>query len=317
MSQQDLTSQPESKKLSKRNAVELAEPVKERAEKARARARQKVTAQDVLNRRAQKAAQRTATAQEHRGKRSRRFRTGTAIAVLLVAGVTVLVTSRITAQAAQERVAGEAHIQKLRDGLTHLEELTGTKSNQPRHAETQVENMRTMLEKVHDLATKVAGLQNKFPKLIAANPEEPGNGAVSKGFLDTLEHRKTLAPFFSTGTYLLSDQVAYSPTSIFALTTDQIDPRLQWYDRALGNGGYTWSVVSVVGSKANDTSKLDVTWLAQDDKSAGLLAWARALWSRDVEAFVSLTVGTTAYGDQQNATKSPTPSSAPTTETGQ
>src|SRR6218665_4130819 len=97
MSQQDLTSQPESKKLSTRNAVELAEPVKECAEKARARERQKVTAQDVINRLAQKAAQRTATAQEHRGKRSRRFRTGTAIAVLLVARVTVLVTSRITA----------------------------------------------------------------------------------------------------------------------------------------------------------------------------------------------------------------------------
>lgn len=77
---------------------------------------------------------------------------------------------------------------------------------------------------------------------------------------------------------------------------------MQWYERRADAGSYSWNVVSVVGSEALDVSQVDVVWLAQDDATGELLAWATGSWSRDAEAFTKLTVGTTAYGDAQSAT---------------
>jgi hypothetical protein len=154
---------------------------------------------------------------------------------------------------------------------------------------------------VRGKAGEIAALQNEFQALLAASPEDTGNGAPSKGYMDAVEHRKTMAPFFAEGTYMLTDELAYSATSIFPLNATQIDPRLQWYERQLDKGGYSWDVVSVTGNASGDVSKTDVTWLAQDDETGDLLAWASASWSTDVEAFVSLTVGTTSLGDHQNA----------------
>lgn len=306
MEEQTLTrdSGVEDKPLGERTAAELVAPLKERAAQAHERARHKVTAEDVLRRqqeRAAKRATRATTDGEHKQKRAATARTGLGIALLVATGVTLVLHSVATANASQERAADEALIQELRENAAYFESLVEVAEGEPIDLQAQIQDVASTIEQARLAATEVAALQNRFAALLAADPESSGNGAPSQGFLNAVEHRRTLEPYFAGSTMLLDEAIVYTPTSTFPLASNQIDPRLQWYERALVGGSYTWSVVSATGSEAGDVSKVDIVWLAQDDATGELLAWASGSWSRDVKAFVSLTVGTTAYGDKQSA----------------
>lgn len=169
----------EGKPLRERDAGELTAPIKERAERASARAKQKVTAEDLVRRHEERAERRARDAQERREKRAGWVRTGTGIALLLTAGVTLFVTNGVRVQSAATEAENHAVITEMRDEIAYLEQLTGAEDGEDVDQAPQVEDVQATLDKVRTIATEVADLQNQFSQIVAADPVDPGNGAPS------------------------------------------------------------------------------------------------------------------------------------------
>lgn len=298
----------EDKALRDYAADDIKAPFERRRTRAQERAQHKVTADEILAKRALKASKAqdpdSPAARKRRETRGSRMRIGTGVVLLVATGICVSAATGVANQSQRDQAVNEALIEQMAAEAGESPsgddtEVTGTDQVTPAQVQAHLDQVRAV-------GGEVAASQDQFDTLLAANPDESGNGAPSQGFLDGVEHREDLVQYFDAGTYLLADDEIYSPSSLFALGTDEIDPRTQWYERASGLGSNAWSVAAVLVSDSGDSSRVDVTWLNQDTETSDLLAWATGTWSDDAGAFISLTVGTTAVGDQQNALTSVT-----------
>lgn len=279
--------------LRSRSAEQLVAPAKARAAAARARSSRKVTAQEILARREAKAAARQRSAHADRA--------GTVALVLgfsmlLGAGATLTMTQQAETAAARASADNARITALLRAEVARLSQAVG-----PDATEDAVVAARATLAEVRDVAQRVADEQNEFATLLAANPEEEGNGAPSKGYLDGVENRRDLVEFFDEATFVVPEAEIFTPTSLFTIDADQVDPRLAWYTRDLDAGEARWEVASVRAGEGESASAMQVMWLCRDEASGELLAWARATWSSERAVFDSLTVGTTSIGDRTDA----------------
>jgi len=286
--------------LRERTGEELAQPFKDRAQQSRERRKKRVTSQDILaQREAKRLDSETKTATD--AKRGSRVRIGSGVALLVLAGASIVTAQSMSDQGQHVGAENAAVIQSLNSQIAALSSATGegeVNAGQAPKAQSQIDAARTR-------AVQVAEGQNEFAALLAANPEDPGNGAPSQGFVDAVAHRADMAEYFTEATFVIDDEELYSTTSHLTLDPDEIDPRMQWYERSLASGNYTWDVASVELNKDGLTT--DVTWLAQDSATDDLLAWATGTFSGDADTFITLTVGTTALGDESSALNALTP----------
>jgi len=232
-------------------------------------------------------------------KKTIRLSVGVGIALTVVAGACVAVTNMNSEQTQQ---VSAANTQKIEELTAHVNYLEGPGTSTNATALQAAKTAEAELNGVREKANEVASLQNGFATLLTAHQASPGNGAPSQGFLDSVKHRATLAPYFSPGTYLLDAAGIASQGSDLGLASGQIDPRLPWYQAKPEASTCSWEAVSVTPSAGGSPSLTDVTWLCRDSKTDDLLAWASGSWSKGVKAFVSLTVGSTSLGDQRSIT---------------
>jgi len=148
--------------------------------------------------------------------------------VLLIGAVAGMMMATIHARdAAEEALRDEQHIQELQaqlDSLGVLEDdvsigdIAGTEDatapvSTPDDLAQTAREIADEVATVRQEAEAVAVLQNRFAQLTQANPETPGNGAPSQGFLDAVHHRATLTPYFGclmTQSYSYPDHVLIS-----------------------------------------------------------------------------------------------------------
>ncbi|MDP9903204.1 hypothetical protein [Arthrobacter bambusae] len=237
--------------------------------------------------------------QKGRPKKTIRLSVEIGIALIVVAGACVAATNVNSDQTQQ---VSAANAQKIEELTAHVNYLEATGASAKDSGLQAAKTAEAELNGVREKANEVASLQNEFTTLLAAHPANPGNGAPSQGFLDSVKHRAKLAPYFSPGTYLLDAAGIASQGSDLGLASGQIDPRLPWYQGKLEAGVCSWEAVSVTPNAGGSPSLTDVTWLCRDSKTDDLLAWASGSWSKDIKAFVSLKVGTTSLGDQRSTT---------------
>ncbi|MDN6373927.1 MAG: hypothetical protein L0K12_13560, partial [Brevibacterium aurantiacum] len=88
------------------------------------------------------------------------------------------------------------------------------------------------LEAARGKAKEVVDLQNEFQSLLADGNDEkdPGNGKPKDSFIQSAEHRESLAPYFDAESFVIEDDtIAYNAGSDIPFTETEIDPRFQWY----------------------------------------------------------------------------------------
>ncbi|MFJ5071296.1 hypothetical protein ACIQC7_33245 [Kitasatospora sp. NPDC088556] len=162
-------------------------------------------------------------------------------------------------------------------------------------------------------AKKVASGEQTFATLYhqAGVQPSPNNGVPNQATLEIIKHRRDMAPLFSESSFLVSDEEAYSTSSLTPFdATTEIDPRHAWYIRYDGQNAaapstYAWKVETVMpdlsakdGSVATNQAK--VVWLCRDTESSEVLAWASARYVHNgtTGAFDRLALVVTATGAQ-------------------
>ncbi|ROR75969.1 hypothetical protein SAMN06295974_3696 [Plantibacter flavus] len=158
-------------------------------------------------------------------------------------------------------------------------------------------------------AEVVAALQQGFADILyRGNGETTANGAPSAAFLESVEHRRQLAPYFVAKALIADDALAYAPGSALPFGDGEIDPRFPWYtDVEPGSNGRiiadpstsSWSVAAVVSS--GTPGVIEVTWLDTRTETGELLAWATASYYADSGAFGGLVTGQTTIGERGSA----------------
>lgn len=225
-------------------------------------------------------------------------------ALLLVSGGFAL-GIRSTDSWAQDQVSQNTQQAAQLDDQIRQATPKGTKEERKAELENQLRTAR-------EQANKVAGLQNQFAEILyAGNDEKPNdNGSPSKSFVDSAEHRKTLAPFFAQTSWIVTDEKqAYGPDSTVPFDEQtQIDPRFSWYVRYQSEQyekgqqpkyqdpkTYGWTVSSVMPSSLDEPGIYEVTWISTN-KDGSLLAWATATYNASTKKFHALRVGETTQG---------------------
>lgn len=177
-------------------------------------------------------------------------------------------------------------------------------------------------------AKKVATGEQTFATLHhqAGVQPSPNNGAPNRATLEIIKHRRAMAPLFSKDSFLVSDEEAYSNSSLAPFdATTEIDPRHAWYIRydgqnAVAPSAYMWEVETVmpdlsVGDGSGATNQAKVVWLCRDSKSGEVLAWASARYVRNGRAGVldhlALVVTTAGAQYERPAIKMPAGSGVP------
>ncbi|MDX3020152.1 hypothetical protein [Streptomyces acidiscabies] len=177
-------------------------------------------------------------------------------------------------------------------------------------------------------AKKVSSGEQAFATLYhqAGAQRSPNNGAPNQATLEIIKHRRDMAPLFSRDSFLVSDEEAYSTSSLTPFdAATEIDPRHAWYIRYDGENAaapstYVWKVETVMpdldvkdGSGATNQAK--VVWLCRDMKSGEVLAWASARYvlNGTTGTFGHLALVVTAAGAQYEnpAIKMPAGSGVP------
>lgn len=180
-------------------------------------------------------------------------------------------------------------------------------------SEAEVEERRQEvsdgLEAARGKAKEVADLQNEFQSLRADGNDEkdPGNGKPKDSFIQSVELRESLAPYFDAESFVVEDDtIAYNAGSDVPYDETEIDPRFQWYAQYgdLEENSYaepdkagSWKLASVVPSRTAEEGQVSVMWLNRAPDGA-LLAWAKATYTVEAGTFDDLTVGTTTLGDR-------------------
>ena len=278
-------------------------------EKQKAKAGQKVTAEDLdrklaerKKRRETKRAQGRTEQEEQR--RARLVRTVAIGALLVVSGGFVLGIKASDTRATEQVEQNQSRVVQLEE---QIKEVTpeGTKEERQQELEAQLATAR-------EEAGKVANLQNEFAAILYKGNDEkaPGDGSPSEAFIKSAEHRRELAPYFTESSWLVTDEdLAYGPGSAVPFDENtEIDPRFPWYVRyqaATYEKGsapkyqdpdaYGWQVASVMPSSLDEPGILEVTWQSTN-KDGTLLAWATANYNVSTKKFHALRVGETSEG---------------------
>ncbi|MFK0244585.1 hypothetical protein ACIQUM_07790 [Amycolatopsis azurea] len=240
------------------------------------------------------------------------------LVVLLALGVlaAVLASAVIGDRFASTRATNRVTIAALEDQLAGLQST-------PRDAERGttlaaiVTAARTDADKVRDAQQAYAALYHR------ASAQPPtGTGAPTEALEATAEHRKVLAPLFSTHSYLIHGDDAYRWQNVVPFKPDtEIDPRFPWYVRYAGRKAadpttYSW-VVEAVTPAPDPPPRLShgtegearVVWLCRDSATRTVLAWARADYQHDgtTGVFDELEVSVSAAGAAHQYPTSGTP----------
>lgn len=248
---------------------------------------------------------------ERRSKRpegavARRISIGLGIALLVGAGGAALGTTTVLESLSAQSSANAATIAGIEGQLSDV----------PGTDEQSLKDLRAEVDAQVVAGTKkgeeVAALQQGFAGIFAStNDEQTADGAASALFLESVEHRRALEPYFVDAALVAGD-LAYTAGSTDPFASDQIDPRFPWYvsSQIVREDGSsrmvygpadtcTWTLVSVVGTET--AGVLDATWLCQgagDD----LYAWASAKYYASEDKFGRVSVGSTTIGDNGGRT---------------
>jgi hypothetical protein len=261
-------------------------------EKVRARRASKVTPEDVARRLAERRERKAVKPSTRRAGRVVPLVLGGALLAIsgIVATATVSGTEtfKITNQSLQQQIAaaqGDLDAQPAADQQSAAE---------------YADQLKQQIAEAMAKAEKIATLQQEFAQILfKGNSEHTENGAPSAAFLESVQHRKLLAPYFVDRAFLVEDAVAYAPGSTLPFDSGKIDPRFPWFlahpaddpVKLLDPSGSTWTVASVVATKTPGV--LEATWVDSNAATGQLFSWATASYYSDEGKFGSLKVGTT------------------------
>jgi hypothetical protein len=168
---------------------------------------------------------------------------------------------------------------------------------------------------------QLAAAQQQFAGIAYAGNDDPAtnDGRPKPSVPASLEHRRTIAGFFSPESLVLTDAEAYTFRTEDLLGPGRIDPRQPWFTKyepvaetdtangadsgtesstvrkVMDPASYIWKTASVTLSGTPDV--MDVLWTNTDTKTGELLAWATARYSAESNTFRNLSVSTTTRGD--------------------
>lgn len=265
-------------------------------EKNRARRETKVTPEDIRRRLDERRERRAAKAVP--GQFPRYVSLGLGVAMLIGSGAIAMSTSASTQSFEQATRTNEQRIAAAEGELTAIP--AADKKATTKYAATLDAQITAATKK----GEEVAALQQDFTTILfRGNTEKSGNGAPSTAFLDSVQHRKLLAPYFVKRSLPVTDANAYAPGSVLPFKDGQIDPRFPWHvsytpdsqGRTVANPSLSsWQLESLVATATPGV--LEATWLNKTVSSGDLLAWATASYYIDPGAFGSLIVGQTTLG---------------------
>lgn len=193
-------------------------------------------------------------------------------------------------------------VAELRAGIAEAAPAEGV-------TEEELKNtVEDQLNAAREHAQRTADLQNRFAQILDggdASPDQQGQGAPSKAFMDAVAHREKLAPMFSPDSFIVEGAYAYQPSSAVPFSDTEMDPRYPWYLKYDGEPGdaerapaeaesYGWEVSSVRPS--GTPGAFSVSWVNYDEGSGDLLAWADASYLVEEGVLSDLRTGTTSVG---------------------
>jgi hypothetical protein len=266
-------------------------------EKNRARRETKVTPADIQARLDERRARRAERAVP--GRLARNVSLGLGIALLVGSGIVAVTTTASTQSFALETEVNEQRIASAKGDLDAIPAADDTAATE------YAAELASQIAQATAKGEEVAALQQEFATILfRGNTQESVNGAPSSAFLDSVEHRRLLAPYFVERSLIADESDAYAPGSVLPFDDDEIDPRFPWHvgyqpgsnSLAVADPGAAhWTLASVMATATPGV--LDATW--RDNNSTGeLLAWATASYYVDPGAFGSLTVGQTTLGER-------------------
>ncbi|MFJ2662598.1 hypothetical protein [Arthrobacter koreensis] len=234
--------------------------------------------------------------------RAKLVRRGAAAALGLGVVGLALVAGESARLHAVEVAANESRIFSLHDALAALSPEKG--------GEGPAE-LALALSAAQKRSDELAAAQQQFAVISHDGNDDPetGDGRPRSAVLKSLDHRKTLAPFFAPQALRLSDDQAYTFRTEDLLDPGAIDPRQPWYTRyeAVAGGGsaqkaadpagYVWTTASVAPS--GTPGVMAVVWTNADSRTGELLAWATAQYYAESDTFGNLSVHKTTRGESQ------------------
>lgn len=275
-------------------------------EKNRVRRETKVTREDVEQLFKDKKAQRLENASTRApGHRARLVSIGLGVALLVASGV-------ITTSASASTNAFTRDTQTLEQRVATLTgDLKAIPAADEDGAAVYAADLEAQISAATTKATEVASLQQTFASILfRGNGESSGNGAPSPAFLESVEHRRLLAPYFVDQALIAEGTAAYEPGSRDPFADDEIDPRFPWYigyepdsegRTVVDPGVSTWTMASVIATAADGV--FDVTWLNQSSSTNDVFSWATASYYVEPGAFGHVILGKTTLGEQAVSTQ--------------
>ncbi|MFD8609383.1 hypothetical protein [Streptomyces sp. NPDC059631] len=249
---------------------------------------------------------------------------------LIRRGVTAVMGVGILALVVATGVAGESFTAGTADNEAQITRLKGhldSAQSTPVEADAGAQ-LSKLTQAAAAAAKKVATGEQTFATLYhqASVQPSPNNGAPNQAMLEIIKHRRDMAPLFSKDSFLVSDNEAYSTSSLTPFdATTEIDPRHAWYIRYAGQSAaapstYAWRVEAVmpdlsVKDSSGARNQAKVVWLCRDTKSGEVLAWASARYVRNtttgVFGHLALVVTATGARYENPATRMPARSGVP------
>ncbi|MFF8914178.1 hypothetical protein ACF08M_12840 [Streptomyces sp. NPDC015032] len=244
-----------------------------------------------------------------------RARTPEDRARLVRRGVTAAMGAGILALVVATGVAGEGFKASTADNEARILQLKGQLDDArstPVKADAGAQ-LSKLTEAAAADAKKVVAGEQAFAALYHQASVQPGpnNGSPSQAELEIIKRRREMASLFSKDSFLVSDEQAYSTSSLTPFdATTEIDPRHAWYIRydgldAAAPSTYAWKAETVMPDlSAKDasgtTNQAKAVWLCRDTKSGEVLAWASARYVRSgtTGGFDHLALVVTAAGAQ-------------------
>lgn len=282
-------------RMTKESAEARFEELQERNRAARST---KVTADDMRQRWEARRASKAAS-KPPEGSRGRTVSIAIGLSLIAGCGLVVVSSNAATTNYDREVVSLEQDIAAAEGQLSALP--VSTDAGVEAHADELVKHLETATTK----GDEVAALQQQFAEIaFRGNGQVSADGAPIAAYLESVEHRRSLAPYFVERALFIDDALAYAPGSSAPFDSDEIDPRFPWYlafadpslTVAADPSGATWRLAAMMPTVTEGV--FSATWLNTSSATGELLAWATASYYVDGEAFGSLSVGLTTPGDR-------------------
>lgn len=263
---------------------------------------EKVTGDDLEQRFASAASRVREGVSERTPEQNSRLGRRVAVSVLLLSALGLTVTYSLSTQSYEKELA------------TNAQQLIVLESDldaalKPADTTTVSTDIAASEKALFAAGQKVATTQQRFAQLYfdAFKQPDAGNGVPNQAALDTVEHRKQMAPLFDPKSYVVPDEQAYTWSTI-ADTGTAIDPRFEWFVRYDGANPsdpktYRWELETSTPRLDSGTTATAV-WVCRDvaasdsaDRATGeVLAWASATFDDETKTFSRLRLVMTAYG---------------------